>query len=461
VAFVGDSSVFAQGVRDDQLVTARTEAALRERGEPTEIFNLSGIDYGTGQQLLLLKQLGPRLRPDAVVLFFHPADDLINNAIGLAGSSTVSEADELRPYLIASDGRLEIRYVQPVRAALRRLSRLYAVLESEVLGFAATHEVNWLKPWPPRPGTGQRLASGLTPREDFEIFQNHDPGDRWEEAWQTTFGLLRSFRDECNALGAKLLVVVVPSVYQVERSAKRIRLAIETRIVSRTRLEGYADWNLPERRLAGFFAREGIEARPLLNSLRAAAGTDAPVYGLGDQLGARGHDVAARMVAAWLSGADAETFDTPPTGRPVRTLADPDSAPALLDFATGPLPQYLGNGWLRWEPQDSGEQWGWVVSRSALVALPAQERDLLLRGHVPADTALPVVGRVDVAGRPTRGFDLQEVGPFDVRISWPEPGRTVTEDGYLVAVLTSSARLVIQQIGFDVDSGTEPDEPDP
>lgn len=469
VVFVGDSEVLGEAVPDDRLMTTLTASRLAELGEPSEIFNLSGIDYGTGQQLLLLRQLGPALKPDAVVLFFHPIDDLINNTPGLAGSSTASRADILRPYLVlrpnldgtvdgkARAGELAISYTHPIRAALRRHSRLFAVLESRALAFAAAHQVGWLSPWPAPLGTVQRLANGLTPREEFEIFQRHDPRDRWETAWQTSLGLLRAFRDECDALGARLLVVVVPSVYQVERSAERVRLAIEARLVTRRTLEAYVDWNLPERRLARFFEKEGIEGRLLLNPLRAAAGPDTPVFGLEDQLGPRGHEVAARTVVDWLrAGGVASSYERP-TGHPVPTLADSASAPGLLDFSKAPLSQYLGSGWQSWAPDAGDEEWGWRLGPSALLALPARDDDLVIRGQLGADSALPVVGRVDVPGRPARGFDLQQTGAFEVRLSWPDGERAATEDGYLIAILTSGAPLVVQQIGFEPAPAGEPD----
>ncbi len=467
VAFIGDSAVFGERVRDEQLMTALTAAALGERGEPTEVYNLSGLDYGTGQQLLLLRQLGPALRPEAVVLLLHPVDDLINNAIALAGSAMVSRADHLRPYLIEDNGVIEdngefgVRYAHPIRAALRRHSRVYAALEGPVLNFAVARQITWLYPWSPNQGVGQRLASGLTPREDFEIFRNHDPGHRWEQAWRTTLGLLRAFRDECEALEAKLLVVVVPSMYQVERNAKRTRLGIETLLVTRSALDGYVDWNVPERRLARFFAREGIESRLLLSPLRAAAGVDSPTFGLDEQLAPRGHEVAARTIVAWLTAEEGEASNGPQTGRPVRTLADPDSAPRLLDFAAAPQTQYLGNGWLRWEPEGSGDAWGWMMGPSALVVLPAHDAELVLRGQVPAGTTLPVAGRIDVAGRATQDFSLEQIGAFDVRVSWPETAHTATEDGYLVAILSTSGSVVIQQVGFDLVESTEAIEPLP
>ena len=128
-----------------------------------------------------------------MVLFVYPANDLINNSMGLAGRTTVSAGDPIRPYLVPEGGELRVRHLHPLRALLRAHSRLFAILEKRVL--AASGEATTAGE-----DVGARMRAGRAPREDFEIFRTHDPGDRWEEAWVTTFALLEAFRDECEAM---------------------------------------------------------------------------------------------------------------------------------------------------------------------------------------------------------------------------------------------------------------------
>jgi len=467
VVFVGDSFLVGQVVREEHLMTSRTAAALRARGVEAEVYNLSGIDYGTGQETLLLRRLGGPLEPDAVVLFLYPSNDVINNSLALAGRTGVSAGDYIRPYLVPGESGLRIRYAYPFRALLRRHSRLYATLERRLLALGAERGIAWLKPGPPSAGVAERLSWGRAPREDFEIFRRrNDPGDRWEEAWRTTFALLRAFRDECEGLGARLLVVVIPSVYQVERTAKGIGLDIATRMAGGRPLDLLLDWNLPERRLAGFFEREGIEARFLLGPLREAAALGPRVYARDEHLGRRGHEIAALPVVDWLMNEKAGKAGTSMeiSGEPVRILPDGSEAHSLLDFREQDHAAYLGDGWISWTPEEPGQGWGWLPGPKALLVLPARVGDFVVRGWVPSDARLPIDGYVEIVGGLRRTFRLEQGGTFEIRFPWSPPRGSAepSADGYLAALLVGGERqrlgkiragLIVQQIGFETPSG--------
>jgi hypothetical protein len=348
---------------------------------------------------------------------------------------------------------------------IRRHSRLYATLERRLLAFGAERGIAWLKPGPPSAGLAERLRWGRAPREDFEIFRRrHDPGDRWEEAWNTTFALLRAFRDECDALGARLLVVVIPSVYQVERTAKRIGLDVATRIAGGRTLDRLLDWNLPERRLAGFFEQEGIEARFLLAPLREAAESDPPVYVRDEHLGPSGHEIAARAVIDWLADEAGEHESEEISGEPVRILPDPSEARSLLDFREQSHALYLGDGWISWAAEEPGTAGGWLPGSRALVVLPARGGDFVVRGWVPSEARLPIDGYVEIVGRPRHTFRLEQEGIFELRFPWSPPRGVAgpSADGYLAAFFVGGVKQrmgkiragpVVQQVGFETPSG--------
>lgn len=466
VVFVGDSFLVGQAVRAEQLVTSQTAAALKARGLEAEVYNLSGIDYGTGQEILLLARLGRRLEPDAVILFLYPSNDVINNSLALAGRTRVSAGDDIRPYLAPVGGELEIRYAHPFRALLRRHSRLFATLERRVLAVGTEQGIAWLQPWPPQAGVGERVRAGRAPREDFEIFRRHDPGHRWETAWRTTFALLRAFRDECDAMGARLLVAVVPNIHQVMRTAKGVSLDIATRTSGGRALDLMLDWNLPERRLAKFFESEGIEARFLLVPLRAAAKEHPGVYTRDEHLGRRGHAVAAERIVEWLVDRAEERPAGAISGRPVRVLPDPSAAPPLLDFRAESHADHLGDGWISWAPQASGRAGGWLSGPSALAVIPARDGDFVVRGWVPSAARLPVDGRVQILGGRRQSFHLDQIGPFEIRFPWRPRGALAgpTVDGYVAALVVPGethraggirAGLVVQQIGFETASADD------
>jgi hypothetical protein len=149
------------------------------------------------------------------------------------------------------------------RALLRRHCRLFGTPERRVLAVGAGREISWLRPWPPPASVAERVRAGRLPREGFEIFQRQDSGHPWETVWSATFALLLAFRGECDALGARLLVVVVPSIHQVLRTVKGISLDIATRSISGRPLDVLLDGSLPERRLARFFASAGLAVQQI------------------------------------------------------------------------------------------------------------------------------------------------------------------------------------------------------
>jgi hypothetical protein len=66
ILVVGDSMIYGQGVADEQTVPAQLERALA--GEGVRVVNGGLRAYSTGQELALLEDLGPAIRPDLVVL---------------------------------------------------------------------------------------------------------------------------------------------------------------------------------------------------------------------------------------------------------------------------------------------------------------------------------------------------------------------------------------------------------
>jgi hypothetical protein len=465
VLFVGDSFLVGSAVREEQLVTSLVESALRSQGRQAEVFNLSGADWGTAQELLALRALGRPLAPDAIVLFVYPANDLINNSMGLAGRTTVSPGDPIRPYLVREGGELRVRYLDPIRAFARRHSRLFALLERRVLASTSGGGGGWGE-------ISARLQRGDAPREDLEIFRPRvDPGDRWEQAWAESLDLLRAFRDECEAMGARLLVVVVPSMHQVLVTPKSIRLDLEALAVRRLPLSAILDWDLPERRLAEFLGAERIDARLLLGPLREGARKGGVVYARDEHLAARGHEIAADAVIGWLLPAGAHA--TPATADlgegPVPALPDAALAPAWLDFGKDRHLEFLGDGWNSWRPAGSGAAAGWLVGASALSVLPLRDGALSIRGFTPPAARLPILGRIQLVGGPGARFRIDRPGSFALRFFVePQERQGWRSSRRFVAVLLASAGPAgargesglfwIEGLGFDAAQEEQVDE---
>jgi len=455
IAFLGDSFLVGLAVRDEDLLTTRTERALEAQGRRAEIYNLSSTDYGTGQELLLLRRFAHRIRPDVVVLALYPSNDFANNTIELAGRTTGSPGDYLRPYVFPGDGGdISLTYPHPARAWVRRHSRVFAILEKGLLAFGRSREIDELDPWPARPGLEERLRRGLAPSEELEI---HRPGvgdPAWRAAWQTTFRLLRAVRDECQAIGARLLVLVIPRFVQVQQDATSLYTDLLVRQAGARPIDEQLDWNEPERTLARFFRAEGIDARLALDPLReatAAAGVSA--YLRDGHLDARGHAVAAREVIDWLSNGGRS--DPLTTAGPVSLLPPASAAPTSLDFHTGRHQAFLVlGGWPVYRTLAPGVC-GWLIGANARLALPARSADLRVRGRVPSGMALPVRLGVALEGGDRQIVALGREGPFEVRLSHP---LAPSLRGYVFVNLfvepqpsdvQAPSGLLIEEVGFD------------
>jgi hypothetical protein len=454
VALVGDSFLVGEAVPQEQLVTSLLEASLAARGVEAEVYNLSAIDYGTGQELLLLEGFAPRLRPDVVVLAFYAGNDVANNSLALSGRTRVSPGDPIRPYVEPRADGLHVAYRDPWRAFLRRHSRLFATLERRFLGLGTGRAFMGSDPERRTARPAERLEKGGAPREHLEVFRRHEPGHRWEQAWAETFALLRAFRDRCQALGARMLVLVIPSIHQVQQTPLSVRYEVEARAHAGRPLRTLLDWNLPEQRLLRFFRREDIEARLLLGPLREAARAGSRPYARDLHFGRRGHELAADVVRAWLLREAGDTGPEPPSGTAVSWRTD--ARATLLDFRAADHLERLGDGWMAWIPHRTDGAWGWRIGRSALVALRPTGGDLVVRGWVPEAAPLPLELSIEIIGSSLHTRRVERHGPFEIRIERPRIAAR-SDDGYVAVVLAPDARqrwrglpigLLVQAIGF-------------
>lgn len=439
IAFLGDSFLVAEAVRREDLVTSRVEAALLERGRAVEVFNLAAVDWGTGQQLLYLDRVAETLAPDIVVLAFYQANDVVNNAIGLANETKTSPGDALRPYVGVDAAQLRVDYVDPRAAWMRRHSRLYAVLERHLRPFEAQGT---------RLGNRrERVVAGFLPLEELEVFRTHGPKHRWEQAWRDTFALLEALQRRCTELGARLIVLAIPSVHQVKQTAESVRVGAELRAFARRPLSKVLDWNEPDRRLASFFRSAGIEAVMLLDPLRELAGRSPGVYARDWHLGPAGH---ALLAASVLDALEAELPEpSPAVGEPVPWPADRRES-AILDFAREPHTERLGDGWLRWSPDEGGRPWGWWIGLSAMLALEPDRGPLLLRGWLEARTPLPLDVSVQLVGAGSKTLQVHSAGRFELRFEFASRLPRSESDHAAVVIQAGAPGLIyVEAIGFE------------
>ena len=306
VLFLGDSFTMSSYLPREETFVARVG-----RGLAGAVAINGGVDgYGTYQQLAYYRYFGRLLAPDLVVLCFFIGNDWRDNMIATRQGSL------LNPVLIPRPGRFW-RHADPaLRGADERL------LGDPLTGQAvARPSADWALSLMRRSllarligGRFERLrgrwqadlaALDLDHRYYFYevgFYQGRDDG-LFATARDLTLSCIRQLDRMVAADGAELAVVVLPSLYQVDR--QEWLLMLERLSVAEADLGGL-DMGHPNRLLAHFCRRENI---PLLDMTdRFARAPDPSTFYLtavGDgHFSARGHEFAAAAIGRYLAETD-------------------------------------------------------------------------------------------------------------------------------------------------------------
>jgi lysophospholipase L1-like esterase len=192
---LGDSFAWGYGVEARERFGDR----LEERHPEWEVVNAGVSGWGTDQQLLWFREEGRALRPDAVLLLFHPNDFLDNHASSRYGYR--------KPLFVADGERLVLTEVPvPRRASHGGLER-WLVLHSyvaprllELPDLVAEAVEGWREP----------AESALPPPRAERRKARHLSAE--SEHVRVTHLLLRDLAGEVDAAGARLFVVSVRMV---------------------------------------------------------------------------------------------------------------------------------------------------------------------------------------------------------------------------------------------------------
>ncbi len=424
VLLVGDSFLNAWAVRDEEWVGMVLEGELARAGAPAEAFALCGDDFGTAQELLLLREYGERVRPSTVVLLLYPGNDIVNNSLQLAGRTPISPGDYFRPYLVPAPGdaaRLERRYALPALAALRR-SRLFCWAEKAWIERCQDGaELRERLAGGPLVPAHERIAAGELPEEYLELFRQPEPGGAWDGAWRGTEALVRAFRDETERLGARLVVAVIPHLLQVERGLHGYHFDWQLGPSGKTLAE-LVDWNLPEERLEGFFHREAIRHVQLLEPLRAEfRRSRAALYSSDAHLNGRGHAALSRALADALASQAGGCFDATSASAPVDVAALYPGPTPELDFRAAPRRELFGPGWHGWRRDEAGNG-GWPLAGRGMLLVPCRAGRLSLRGTLTAEARFPLrVGLTLDGGKVLASESFDAPGAFELSVTCNGP----------------------------------------
>src|SRR6185436_4769977 len=307
IAVLGDSYAEAMQVDVERafwaLLPKKLEACGFAAGRNVETINFGVSGYGTGHELLTLRERVWPYSPDMVLLAFFPGNDVRNNSKALEG-------ERGRAYFSLKDGKLlldtafrddpEFKETQRLfhQRALLQDSRVYQLLRRVRAGNIAQHFHN--------APIAAALASGANPGSklgepglDEQVF--HAPADEnWREAWEITDRLVVAASQETRAHGARFLLTVLSTPGTVYPNAQmRARYANTL---------GVRSLFYPEERLQRLGHQHGFDVLALAPAMQRAAdeehvflhGFSNPKPGFGHWNEA-GHALAAELLAARLS----------------------------------------------------------------------------------------------------------------------------------------------------------------
>jgi lysophospholipase L1-like esterase len=261
----------------------------RTAGRPVEVLALGVPGVGPLFERRVWQLEGARLHADVMLLVLFVGNDF---------------TDEYRQSLERNAGRVAARWSYTVRffrnaaraiAVRRESGRLPAQLEGA--GPAGT------------PRGGYELPDYRARAATRPPFLTHDrlmkveaqsirlceraQGEAFEELFERLTSIVRDLRDEVEAAGVDFRVVVIPDRFQVNAGERAEVLAL----LGMTEAQ-FTDWDMPQRRLNGFFEEAGIRALDLLPAFREAT---EPTYAYDNtHWNVAGSSLAAARLAEWL-----------------------------------------------------------------------------------------------------------------------------------------------------------------
>ena len=296
IAVLGDSFSEAMQLPMEQafwaLLPARLEQCGLAAGRRIEVLNFGVSAYGTAQELLMLETKATRYRPDLVLLQFMNGNDVANNSPAL-------EAKKERPFFVFRNGTLELDDSFTRSSAFARgNSRSWEWLRtandlSRVVQLVrAVGEVSFMGR--AHAGSAGGIEQGLEP-----MVLAPPRSAAWEDAWRVTEALIAKAAAHAASHGAKFVVFTVPYAAQVHPD-RNLRSALAAKI-------GVADLFYPDRRIAEYARRTGIEAIVLAPEMQRLADERGTFFHGFENVGigighwnAQGHRAAADLIARQL-----------------------------------------------------------------------------------------------------------------------------------------------------------------
>lgn len=199
VMLLGDSMSMAEGVELEETYIKQFEEMANQSApiECVETINAAIRGYGNDQELVFFKRVGPKFRPDLVILGFFEGNDFADNRLGgifrLDGDKLVqtTPTKENSPKLMYYSSQIRIQNFPGYRFMVGH-----------------SHLVNLLR---------KRVAHYLS-QASFRVERAAEPAAKPgipESDWKLTLKILERWESECREMGATPLILFLPSKQNV------------------------------------------------------------------------------------------------------------------------------------------------------------------------------------------------------------------------------------------------------
>jgi len=208
IAFLGDSFVSALQVPFTETFHEQLEGKLNESIGNFETMNFAANGYGTGQELIILRDIVKDYSPDQVVLTVYLGNDVCNN--------TQCDTDFRKPYFTLEDGKLKqhpgkVRDKHIIKDTLLKshLVRYTFQLITQNQNGKLFNILVKLKVFSDPFEGGPKAFF----KQD-EIFVV-DYSDEVNEAWDLTKAEMREIKKITDSMGAELTLLIIPHIISV------------------------------------------------------------------------------------------------------------------------------------------------------------------------------------------------------------------------------------------------------
>ncbi len=288
------------------------EAAQSPSGKPkrVEVINFGVSGYGTGQQLLTLREHVWQYSPDLVLLTVTTNNDIVDNSRALKKSGEI-------PYFVHRDGELllddSFKHSQTFRFRQSRLNKIgrwlkdhFRVVQAAIEGHRGFKIL--LASGKQRMSRSKSVAATPDRHEptgkltqdlgfDHQIYLE-PTSDDWTKAWEVTEELIKEIHREVKAHGKRFVLATLSNPAQVVLNSEQRRVFLQQ--------IGAQDLFYPDKRLKRLAEQSQISFIMLAPDLQEYAERHHTyLHGFGSQLGnghwnPEGHRVAGQLIAQKL-----------------------------------------------------------------------------------------------------------------------------------------------------------------